>query len=198
MNERLDDALVEDGAIALRYAKESDLEAYLAYLSDEEMNRLTGSQQPFTRERIEAWLRTIGTESEERADWVIEHRETGELLGEVVLNEIDPINRSANIRIGIQGNRHRGQGYGTKAMIHMLRHGFETRGLHRIHLGVYAFNPRAIRVYEKIGFKREGVERDALYMDGRYHDMITMSMLEDEFRAIYGRTERTDDRFNRE
>lgn len=193
MNERMDGALVEDGAIALRYARESDLDAYMFFLQDEEMNRLTGTRQSFDREQIAAWLRKIGAESDERADWVIVHRESGELLGEVVLNEIDPDNRSANIRIGIQGHRHRGQGFGTKAMVHMLRHGFETRKLHRISLGVYAFNPRAIHVYEKIGFRREGVERDALYADGRYHDMITMSMLEDEFRTIHGKTERTEE-----
>ncbi len=176
---------VVDGPIELRYAREDDLEAYLAFLDDAEMNRLTGAQESFSRERIEAWLRKIATPSEDRVDWIIVLRETGELLGEVVLNEIDPANRSANIRIGIQGDRHRGQGYGTKAMIAMLRHGFETLGLHRIHLGVYAFNPRAIHVYEKLGFRREGVERDALFQNGAYHDMITMSMLEDEFRALY-------------
>ncbi|WP_278739257.1 GNAT family N-acetyltransferase, partial [Paenibacillus macerans] len=47
------------------------------------------------------------------------------------------------------------------------------------------FNPRAIHVYEKIGFRREGVLRDELFMDGGFHDSILMSMLEDEFRALH-------------
>ncbi|WP_308637204.1 GNAT family N-acetyltransferase [Paenibacillus silvisoli] len=172
--------------IVLRMAQESDLDAYLAFLHDEETGRLTGSQQTFTRDQIEAWLRKIGTPSEERVDLLIVLEETGELLGEVVLNEMDAANRSANIRIAIQGTQHRGRGFGTEAMRLMLRHGFDALGLHRIHLGVYAFNPRAIHVYEKLGFKREGVQRDVLYQDGAYHDLILMAILEDEFRALYG------------
>ncbi|WP_231637404.1 MULTISPECIES: GNAT family N-acetyltransferase [Bacillales] len=177
---------IKGSNIDLRMARESDLEAYYAFLQDSEMNLLTGSQTEFTRETIEAWIRKISVVDEERVDFIIILKETNELLGEVVLNEIDTTNRSANIRIGIQGAQHRGKGYGTEALVHMLRYGFETLKLHRIHLGVYAFNPRAIHVYEKLGFQREGVERDALYLDGKFHHMITMSMLEDEFRALYG------------
>ncbi len=62
---------------------------------------------------------------------------------------MDTVNRSANIRIGIQGSTFRGKGYGTEAMLLMLRVGFVSLNLHRIHLGVYTFNPRAIHVYEK-------------------------------------------------
>lgn len=168
--------------IVLRYAKESDLDDYFAFLHDPEMTRLTGSQGEFTRDEIAAWIRKIGVINNDRVDFLILLKSTNELLGEVVLNEIDLMNRSANIRIGIQGTQHRGKGYGTDAMIQMLGYGFNTLKLHRIHLGVYPFNPRAIHVYEKIGFKREGIQRDALYIDGRFHDMITMAILEDEFR----------------
>lgn len=178
--------IIEGNSILLRPAKESDIEAYLTFLQDTEMNLLTGSQKAFTREEIEAWIRKINVINEDRFDSMIILKETGELLGEVVLNDMDTINRSANIRIGIQGTQHRGKGYGTEALLLMLRYGFQKLNLHRIHLGVYAFNPRAIHVYEKIGFHREGVERDALFMDGKFHDLITMSILEDEFDALYG------------
>jgi RimJ/RimL family protein N-acetyltransferase len=186
MTEQLTELRIEGSAIEFRFVRESDLEAYYAFLQDPEMNRLTGSQREFTRDEIAAWIRKIGVENGDRVDFMIVLKETDELLGEVVLNEIDSINRSANIRIGIQGTQHRGKGYGTEAMIHMLRYGFETLKLHRIHLGVYAFNPRAIHVYEKIGFQREGIQLDALYLDGEFHDMITMAMLEDKFRSLHG------------
>ncbi len=182
MTERLTMSQIEGKAILLRYAQESDLEAYLAFLQDPEMNRFTGSQQEFTREQIVNWLKKIGVQNEDRVDFIIVHKESGELLGEVVLNEIDPVNRSANIRIAIQGTNHRGKGYGTEAMNLMLRYGFDVLKLHRIHLGVYTFNPRAIHVYKNIGFKQEGLQRDVLYLNGEYHDMIIMAILEDEFR----------------
>jgi len=176
---------IEGDDIYLRLARESDLDDYLKMLQDHEINRLTGSQKEFTREEIAAWINKISVLRSDRIDFMIVLKGTNELLGEVVLNEIDSINASANIRIGIQGTQYRGKGYGTDAMIHMLRFGFNTLKLHRIHLGVYTFNPRAIHVYEKIGFKREGLQRDALYMDGKFHDMISMAILEDEFRTLH-------------
>ena len=176
---------IEGENIHLRGVGESDLEAYYKFLLDDEMGRLTGSQGGISREQTSAWIRKISVPAEDRVDLMIIVKETDELIGEVVLNEIDPDNRSANIRIAIRSHEHRGKGYGTEAMTQMLRYGFEALKLHRIHLGVYPFNPRAIHVYEKLGFKRDGVERDALYVDGEFHNMILMSMLEDEYRALY-------------
>ncbi|WP_400162054.1 GNAT family N-acetyltransferase [Brevibacillus sp. TJ4] len=181
---------VEGEHIRLRYARLDDVEAYAAFLQDEEMNRLTGSQTEFSRKDIEEWLRKISiVNSGERVDYMIVEKSSGMLVGEVVLNEMDTVNRSANIRIGIQGSTFRGKGYGTEAMLLMLRVGFVSLNLHRIHLGVYTFNPRAIHVYEKIGFKREGVQRDVLFANGTFHDMVMMSMLENEFYERYGKEE---------
>jgi len=186
MTKPLPELQAEGSPIKLRYVRESDMEAYYSFLQDAESNRLTGTQQHIPRDKVAAWIKKIAVRNDDRVDMMIVLKETDELLGEVVLNEIDSLNRSANIRIGIQGTQHRGKGYGTEAMLCTLRYGFETLKLHRIYLGVYVFNPRAIHVYEKIGFKREGVERDVLFLEGEYHDMIMMSMLEDEFRALHG------------
>ncbi|MEA2631820.1 MAG: hypothetical protein QOE66_2039, partial [Chloroflexota bacterium] len=68
----------------------------------------------------------------------------------------------------------------------MLAHAFTNMGLHRIGLAVFAFNERAIRSYEKVGFVVEGRARDAIYRDGRYWDEIDMSLLESEWRATQG------------
>lgn len=173
----------EGSAIRLRLARESDLDAYYSSLNDPESMRLTGTHSEFTREEIAAWIRKIKIPSEDRTDFLIVLHDTDEFLGEVVLNEMDPINRSANIRIVI-GTQHHGKGYGTEAMRLMLNYGFKTLKLHRIHLGVYVFNPRAVHVYEKIGFQREGMQRDVLYWEGEFHDMIMMSILEEEFLGI--------------
>lgn len=163
MTNKLTEPKIEGSSVDLRYVRESDLDSYFAFLQDPEMRRLTGTQGESTREEIAAWMQKIGDINEDRYDFMIILKETDELVGEVVLNEIDTINRNANIRIAIKGTKHRGKGYGTEAIRHMLRYGFETLKLHRIHLGVYAFNPRAIHVYEKIGFQREGIERYSVY-----------------------------------
>ena len=70
---------------------------------------------------------------------------------------------------------------------------FETLGLHRLELDVFSFNPRAVRAYEKAGFRREGVRREAVLDGTAYGDDILMAILEDEWREIK-RTEQTEER----
>ncbi len=106
------------------------------------------------------------------------------LVGEVVLNEIDGRNRSSNFRIFIAA-QYTGRGYGTEATRLMLDYGFGMLNLHPIELDVYTINPRALHVYEKVGFVREGVKRQNWYYDHQYYDSIVMSMLEDDYRARY-------------
>jgi RimJ/RimL family protein N-acetyltransferase len=166
--------------IFLRPIVKDDAAAMLESTQDEESNRLTGTQQTFTREQIEAWCESLATR-EGRLDCAIVSKETGEYLGEVVLNQIDEINRSANFRIALRGSNYYGKGIGTEAAKLMLEYGFNILELHRIDLEVFTFNPRAIRVYEKLGFKREGVRREVLQLDGTYHDAIIMGLLKREF-----------------
>lgn len=166
--------------VLLRPITIDDAPAMYASTLDAETMRLTGTQATFTPERIEAWCAGL-LDASDRVDLAILDRATGSWLGEVVLNGIDFRSRGAGFRIALSSAEHFGKGYGSEATRLMLRYGFATLGLHRIELEVYAFNPRAIHVYEKLGFRREGVRRDALFMDGAFHDAIQMGILEDEF-----------------
>jgi RimJ/RimL family protein N-acetyltransferase len=65
----------------------------------------------------------------------------------------------------------------------MLGFAFRELNLHRVQLDVFAFNPRAIRCYEKAGFRHEGTLRDAFFRDGVFHDVHRMAVLETEFDA---------------
>jgi len=76
-----------------------------------------------------------------------------------------------------------GKGYGTDAMRVMLRYVFTELNLHRVSLNVFAYNPRAIRSYEKAGFVVEGRRRQALNRDGRRRDIIHMGILREEWVA---------------
>jgi RimJ/RimL family protein N-acetyltransferase len=176
---------LEGDRIYLRPVEAEDLDAYYTFLMDPEMNKWTGTQTVFSKHSAANWIERIATPSEERVDLMILTQTSNQLIGEVVLNDIDTVNRRANIRIAISGENSRGQGYGTEAMLLMLRHAFGTLQLHRVELAVYAFNERALHVYEKLGFKREGVQRDYLYWNFKYHDAITMSLLAPEYRTLH-------------
>jgi RimJ/RimL family protein N-acetyltransferase len=63
----------------------------------------------------------------------------------------------------------------------LARYGFEMLGLKKISLNVYGFNQRAIRVYEKMGFKKEGCVKEFLNRDGQRWDLIFMGLLREEW-----------------
>jgi len=171
--------------ITLRLFRPEDANPLWESLDNETINRLTGTHGTFTRQQIDNYVANqINTKQADRASFIIEAKADQRAVGEVVINEIDTDNRSGNIRIALFDDADFGKGYGTQAMRLMVDYGFRELNLHRISLGVYNFNPRAIHVYEKIGFVKEGVLRDALCWKGEYTDEIMMSILEHEWQGL--------------
>lgn len=82
---------------------------------------------------------------------------------------------------------HRGQGYGSEAVRWILNWGFEIAGLHRIGLQSASFNTGAIRLWKRLGFQQDGKDREAVWINGRWHDEARFSILEGEWRAMLGR-----------
>jgi RimJ/RimL family protein N-acetyltransferase len=102
-------------------------------------------------------------------------------IGNTGLHQIDWKNRMAVFGIVLGEKAYWGQGFGTEAARTILRFAFEELNLHRVELEVFDFNPRAIRSYEKVGFRHEGTRREALFRNGRYQDVHLMSILQEEF-----------------
>lgn len=83
--------------------------------------------------------------------------------------------------IFIGDKKYWGKGYGTDAMRVLVKFIFEQMNIHKVKLNVYSFNERAIKSYEKCGFKVEGVLRQEIFRDGRYYDEIIMGLLKEEY-----------------
>jgi RimJ/RimL family protein N-acetyltransferase len=178
--------------VVLRPFRAGDLPAMGEALLDPEARILTGSVHDAAQARAplapeEAalardWLLSRNDQPD-RLDLAVTAKAGGECVGEAVLNDWDPGNESCNFRIFL-GPRGRNRGFGTEATRLIVGYGFERLGLHRISLEVYAFNPRARRVYEKIGFRAEGVLRESLRYNGEWIDATVMSVLACEWAAL--------------
>ena len=92
-------------------------------------------------------------------------------------------NRSAEIGLQFGEKKFWNQGFGTRTVELMLKFGFQKLNLHRIWLQVFESNPGALRAYEKAGFQLEGKFRDGYYLEGRYVDVMIMSMLKQEWKG---------------
>lgn len=164
--------------VLLRPMGPQDAAAMWADVHDDEIDHFTGTHADFSREQIERWCASR-PEQTDRLDMAVVDPDTGAWLGEVVVNEWDPDNRSCSFRIAL-GAHARNRGVGTEATQLIVDHVFDAIDdppVNRISLEVYDFNPRGLAVYEKVGFVREGVLRDALYREGEFHDAIVMSIV---------------------
>lgn len=176
--------------VVLRPVTEEDAAVFAEILHDPDVLTFTGvpADEPrLSLDYLRSWYGSRG-EQPDRLDLALVDRASGEVVGELVFNEWDEPNRSCNFRTLI-GPRGRDRGLGTEAIRLFLAYGFEQLGLNRISLGVFAFNPRAIRAYEKAGFVREGVEREALLHRGEWVDSLYMSVLAREWAVHRGHPE---------
>ncbi|NUT95261.1 MAG: GNAT family N-acetyltransferase [Saccharothrix sp.] len=176
-------------AVVLRPVTADDVPALLPMLTDPEVGRLTGSRGGDDPDEavLREWYGSRGAQ-DGRLDLAVVERGSGRVVGEAVLNHWDADNASCSFRICFVPAVV-GRGMGTEATRLIVGHGFEALGLHRISLEVYAFNPRARRVYEKVGFVAEGVLRDALLWDGERVDATVMSILRPEWERHRGRAQ---------
>ena len=167
--------------IVLRRHRAENLAVVSRWYRDPEVARLTRYQtRPMPREEVERFFQTrlLGPDS---VAYAIHVRLTDRLIGLTTFSSLDPDNGSVLFHITLGERDVWGQGYGTEAASMMLAHAFERLGLHRVGLSVFSFNERAIRSYEKAGFRIEGRLRDAIARDGRYWDEIQMGALRPEW-----------------
>ena len=185
--------LAGDKVILRPFILDLDADALREMLQDPDALQLTGSS-PRTAEKsgwdehdetqFQDWYSTRN-EQPDRLDLAVVDKASGQCVGEVVLNDWNAANRSCGFRT-VLGPRGRDRGLGTESVRMIIGYGFERLWMHRIELQVYSFNPRARRVYDKIGFVAEGVLREALRIDDRWIDAVVMSMLDHEWRSHRG------------
>ena len=172
--------------IRFRAIEKKDLPYFVKWLNDPEVRQGLSLLVPLSLAEEEDWFEGVLKRSPFERPLAIEiqpdpKKEDWVFVGNCGLIAIDWQNRSAEIGIHIGEKEYWDQGFGTKAMRLMLKHGFNNLNLHRLWLRVFENNQRAIRSYEKAGFIQEGKFRQAQYLDGKYVDVMIMSMLQNEW-----------------
>jgi aminoglycoside 6'-N-acetyltransferase len=165
--------------LLLRPPTEQDLDALARVLREPEVSRWWPG---FDAARVRAELLEPDPDV---TVFALEH--AGQVVGAIQFGEVtDPMYRHASIDLFLSA-RCWGAGLGPEAIITLARHLFEARGHHRIVIDPAADNARAIRAYEKVGFRRVGTmrryERGA---DGTWHDGLLMELLAEDGQLLPG------------
>lgn len=142
----------------------------------------SGPVVPQTAEQVEAWIGRVQQSSNEY-QFAIRTLADDVLVGMGGLNDIEWANGVCELGIGIADPAQWGKGYGHDAMRLLLRTAFSELNLHRVGLGVFAYNERAIALYERMGFVLEGIERERIHRDGSRHDLRFYGLLRNEWES---------------
>jgi RimJ/RimL family protein N-acetyltransferase len=178
--------------IYLRAVVEEDLPYYFSWLDDQETTRyMQRGIYPNNMDEMQDYFRSMQRSKDGmhlaivRKDKEIKTHLPVEFachIGNITLLNIHPTFRSAEISIIIGDQDSRGQGYGTEAIKLLVDHAFTRMNLNRLQAGAVEANIGSIRAFEKAGFQREGISRQAYYCNGEYQNVQIMSILKSDWR----------------
>ena len=164
--------------VCLRALERSDLPAVVRWMNDPEVTKYLLSAPLYGPEEMEQWHeQRRGTD--DRVLAMMDDRD--ELIGYCGISRLEWEERRCNMWLIIGERDAWGRGYGTDTMRTMLRYLFDEVNLNRVYLTVDEENDRAVRLYERCGFRREGVGRNARFKNGRYRNDVTMAVLKREW-----------------
>jgi RimJ/RimL family protein N-acetyltransferase len=164
--------------IVFRAIEQQDLPDYVEWLNDPQVLEYFGTYSPLSLPQEEKWYEEM---LQDRSFCVFAIEFEGQHVGGAGLSAIDGRTASAEAGLFIGRPEMWGQGLGFDVLQTLLRFGFAQMNLNRIYLRVFAENERAVHLYEKLGFQHEGRWRQAEFRHGRYHDLLWMSVLRDEW-----------------
>ena len=160
-----------------------DVEKFTEWLNDFETTDYIGHSGELTT--LASEKKYLEENSSPEATFVIVTLDGDRMIGIVSLENINSIDRSAVLGIFIGDRDYRDKGYGTEAIKLILEYGFKYKNLNNIKLDLMEFNERALRCYEKCGFKEYGRRRKCRFVNGKYYDSINMDILAEEFEGDY-------------
>jgi RimJ/RimL family protein N-acetyltransferase len=167
--------------LVIRLIERRDIEeARLLHNDDQTLLNLTDISH-VSEAQQEAWFQAISTSLTSRR-YVARLRSDDSFVGVFRIDRIDPINRNAYVGADVVPKLRR-KGYASDMFAYVLGYLFDQCGLHRATLSTLETNVRALSLYRKLGFAEEGRERQAIFRNGKFYDLINMGLLAQEWRA---------------
>ena len=156
-------------------------EKYINWMNDKEVCRDNSHATfPNTRSKTLAYIESLEKSKDEIA-FAIRWKKNDAHIGNIAINKIDRINRSAELAIIIGDKKYWNKGVGSEAYKLLIDYGFNTLNLNRISSGQTSANTGMIKVCEKMGMKKEGTLRQVLYKNGEYMDAVIYSILKKDY-----------------
>ena len=173
--------MIEGKNINLRLVEEADLEQIARWRNEPEISKLFFNTFPIATSGQKKWYVENILFSEKKKLFIITTKD-GKSIGTLGLDDIDFKNQNAEYGNMLIGDKeYLNKGYAKDAILTILRFAFEELNVHRIYLKNFEHNQKALTLYEKCGFRKEGILRDSFYTQGEFKNIVIMAILRHEF-----------------
>lgn len=173
---------LEGNSIYLRPLAISDInENYIGWLNDGEVCKYNSHRVfPYNKHRAEEYLKSVSLSKNSLVLAIIVKRGKKH-IGNISLQQIDFINRSAEFAILMGDKKYWGKGIAKEASLLILNHGFSELNLHRIYCGTASENIAMQKLAEFLSMSEEGRRKEAQFKNGKFNDIIEYGILEKDF-----------------
>ncbi len=185
--------------VVLRALEREDLIVLHKWQNDEEIMRLARSfpDHVISNEALEAeFARELKGEDTGRRAYIIQEKSSNKPIGwaTIRIHGFQRRNTTADVGLALGDKIAWNKGYGTETAKLLLDEVFRQLNLHRAEWWTFAENNVSVQLAKKLGFKEEARLRDAVFFDNRYHDMVVLGLLKQEFESIRAAAETSRDK----
>lgn len=169
--------ILRDDKVLLRAIEEDDAAVLMDLINDPEVeNAVYGWSYPVSLASQKKWIANLSNDSTVRYAIVFDEK----TVGVAIISSIDMKNRTGNMNIKLV-KAARGKGVATRVVKLMIQYCFDELNLHCLTANVIERNSESRKLWEKLGFRQDGILRDRVFKNGKYHNAIAYSLLKEEY-----------------
>lgn len=170
--------------VYLRLLEREDIPQRTSWINDEETNKMFRFDWPVSLAKSQQWFNTTVMDSS-KIHFVIVDNETDQLIGMTGLLGVSNKDRHAEVYLTIGEKKYRGRGLSTEVLNLLIAYSFENLGLERLCAHNFIYNIASQKMFEKVGFIKEGVMRKHSFKNGKLEDINIYGLLKEEWRKEY-------------
>ena len=171
---------IEGKKVYLRAMELEDMPVYMEMMNNKDVSHnVVGWSFPVSQFEQQKWYENAISSSDKRFSIVI--KESDQCVGMITLTDIDWVNRSAFHGIKLHPNCPKRLGIATDAIMALMEYAFCELNLNRLDGGWLDYNKASEQLYEKCGWSKEGIKRNAIYRNGKYHDLVIAGILKEDY-----------------
>jgi len=176
--------ILKDGSVILRPVEEKDSLLIYRWFNDEDIVKgLVNVRVQMSLKEAYDWCDNAARQRNKDIKWIIEVKNrVNMIVGFTGLYNIDFVNKNAESAILIGNKNYWGMGIGQKALKLKINFSFDYLGLNLVYAYILQNNEASIKLYEKLGFEKEGVLRKRVYRYGKWNDLVILSLLRSKWK----------------